>query len=323
MFERPQQMDESQQIEIFQLLKKFSTHAKEASGLRDFLRACLKPICSVLDVQAASIFLTDSSNDTLRLAATTGLSGNQPEHSVVYRFGEGLTGSVALQGKALFVTNMDQNPQWRGKYKESVAQKPGSFLAVPLLWYSGRTLGVLRCVTYAALSQETAKSKIDLIQSISFILSPYIAAAAAEELQTMSIERMTHELKSSLVAIKSTVQMLEHSEQFLSDSSKHRIHDVITLCNMLMTSVESKSLAFGKSVALHREKTLFFSQILMPASAMLKHLLDDRGLTLRITDNVRNSPANREIPVRRPYSVALSPKTAGGGIITSRITASR
>jgi signal transduction histidine kinase len=284
-------MNELRSKEIAHFVHTISELASKASGLRELLRESLKPICSAMGAQAGSIFLVNAVEKTLYLAATTNVRENHSEYSTIYRFGEGLTGYVAGLGEPLFIRNLADNPHIQGKYLEAVDFQPGSFFVAPMLWYSGRILGVVRCVSNKVLSQAAAHKKIQLLQIITSILSPYVAATTAENEQTMSIERITHELKSSLVAIKSTMQMLIHTEKCLSDVSRDRVHDMNILCDMLMTSVESKSLAFGKSLIVRGKRTLFYRDILMPALTMLKPRMVSRNLSLQISDNVNNSPS--------------------------------
>ncbi|MCX6250483.1 MAG: HAMP domain-containing sensor histidine kinase [Bacteroidetes bacterium] len=267
------------------LLEKISTLAYSANGIKIFLESCLEPISQVMGSKYTSIYGTDISEKSLYLAASSNPKELEKKNRIIQLFGEGIISTVVKfkkemvfdrEGKLAFL-----------KQNERISENENIEFIAPLLWYNGRILGVIQCSFVITTQKRLYNQKLLLLRQIAELLSPFMAASLTEQEQTMALERMTHELKSSLVAIKNSLQMIEHSEHSLSIKSRERINDVNMFCDMLMTSVESKSLAIGKSLIIHPENTLFYNQILMPALNMLKGRINEHEILVVIEPGVR------------------------------------
>ena len=76
----------------------------------------------------ASIFVVESGFDAIRCCASTGLTGVKDlrETKVVYRKGDGATWKVFESNKPLNAKNIQQLPEFRGKFKETRTVAPTS-----------------------------------------------------------------------------------------------------------------------------------------------------------------------------------------------------
>ncbi|MBI5591461.1 MAG: hypothetical protein HY881_13365 [Deltaproteobacteria bacterium] len=274
---------------IENVIQVISESVRDSSGLKNFLTRIIPSIKEMTKSDAISIFLTDHSENSLFLVASSGFMSNPPLNELVYKFGEGLTGMVAKNKSTIYATNLDSSSLYENRKAEINVMTPKSFLAVPIIWFDQQAYGVIRCIFLKKICKATLEKKTKNLQLFSSLIAPFIVAVRSEEDRLTSIERVTHELKSSLVAIKNSIQMLKRSEENLSDKSYHRIDDIITICDMLMTSVESKSLSIGKTLILHRINILLYRDIIMPIANMMLSSLKQKNLVFAVTSRVRNS----------------------------------
>jgi len=84
--------------------------------------------------------------------------------------------------------------------------------------------------------------------------------------------------------------MVAHREHQISDESRHRIEDTATLCDMLMASVDSKSLAIGRGMAVRPVPVLLNRDVIMPVARMLELSFKRREIRLVVSEAVRRSP---------------------------------
>lgn len=94
-----------------------------------------------LQCEACSVFLTDEAGENLLLHASSRLT--EPVGAVCYRVGEGLTGLVAQNGRAVRIDNPRNHPNWVGKFPEFSHDELSAFLAAPIPGRE-RTIGVVR-----------------------------------------------------------------------------------------------------------------------------------------------------------------------------------
>lgn len=104
--------------------------------------------------KGCSIFLYDEEDDVIRMAKTSGLSTPTTDE-IIYKRNEGLTGWVFDNEKPILIRDLNkksdsdleklgENLHWVGKFAESDHRKAKSFMAVPLLSYQERFIGLIR-----------------------------------------------------------------------------------------------------------------------------------------------------------------------------------
>jgi GAF domain-containing protein len=111
------------------------------SSDRDALRAIVQAAASVLDAEAAALFLVDEERDELRFEVALGGRSEKVEN-LRLPLGEGLAGYVASTGQPLAVSNVEHDARFAAAFAHKVAYIPKTVLCVPMI-LDDRTVGVL------------------------------------------------------------------------------------------------------------------------------------------------------------------------------------
>jgi GAF domain-containing protein len=105
------------------------------------LRAIVEAAASVLDAEAAALFLLDEERDLLRFEVALGGRASLLENATL-PVGEGLAGYVAQTGQPLAVSNVEEDARFAASFAQKVDYVPRNLLCVPML-LGDRTVGVL------------------------------------------------------------------------------------------------------------------------------------------------------------------------------------
>jgi GAF domain-containing protein len=108
---------------------------------REELRAIVQVAASVLDAEAAALFLVDEEKELLRFEVALGGSSEKVEN-LTLPLGEGLAGYVAATGQPLAVSNVQTDARFAAAFAEKVDYIPRNILCVPMM-LGDRTVGVL------------------------------------------------------------------------------------------------------------------------------------------------------------------------------------
>jgi GAF domain-containing protein len=111
------------------------------SSEREELRAIVRVAASVLDAEAAALFLVDEDRDELRFEVALGGRSDKVENQTL-PLGEGLAGYVASTGQPLAISNVEQDSRFAAAFAQKVAYIPRTILCVPMI-LGDRTVGVL------------------------------------------------------------------------------------------------------------------------------------------------------------------------------------
>ncbi len=139
-------------LTIDQVLKVLSIFRERS--LDGIIEKSVDLIPQIFKWKGCSIFLYDDEEDVVRMVKTSGLSTPATDE-VIYKRNEGLTGWVFDTQKPLLIRDLNkksdidleklgENLRWVGKFTESDHQKAKSFMAVPLLSYQERFIGLIR-----------------------------------------------------------------------------------------------------------------------------------------------------------------------------------
>ncbi|MGD0530209.1 MAG: GAF domain-containing protein [Polyangiaceae bacterium] len=110
-------------------------------GERDELRAIVRAAASVLDAEAAALFLVDEEHDELKFEVALG-GRSEIVENLTLPLGEGLAGYVASTGQPLAVSNVEKDARFASAFAQKVAYIPKNILCVPMT-LADRTVGVL------------------------------------------------------------------------------------------------------------------------------------------------------------------------------------
>ena len=111
------------------------------SSERDELRAIVQVAASVLDAEAAALFLLDEEREELRFEVALGGRSDKVEN-LRLPLGEGLAGYVASTGQPLAISNVEEDARFAAAFAQKVAYIPRNILCVPMI-LGERTVGVL------------------------------------------------------------------------------------------------------------------------------------------------------------------------------------
>ena len=94
-------------------------------------------IAEVVGADASSLYLIEPGSDLLKIQAATGYQKELVEEEALYNLkGRGITAWIAREGlpfKANSVADLQQHPQWAGKYNVGQGgREPNAFLGIPL-----------------------------------------------------------------------------------------------------------------------------------------------------------------------------------------------
>jgi diguanylate cyclase (GGDEF)-like protein len=138
-----------------------------------------------VNAEKCSLMLLDDDRQTLSINKAKGFNGNQ---SVVkdskIKLGEGIAGLVALEGKALLVTDTNNERKFRTKY--SVRYKSSSFISIPLKIKSD-IMGVLNLTDKIDNHRFTEQDLHSLSAFTTYASAAIKNALIFQELQNLSV----------------------------------------------------------------------------------------------------------------------------------------
>ncbi len=125
-------------------LLEFSKTLVSAYDLETILTAVLNRIRAFLPASNWSLMLIDPQTRELYFAVVVGVAPEAVK-SVRLRLGEGIAGTVAQTGKAIFIQNVDQDPRFSARVDTVTGFQTRSIIALPLQ-VRGEVIGVFEVV---------------------------------------------------------------------------------------------------------------------------------------------------------------------------------
>lgn len=141
------------------------------ADLDSLMHDVVQQATTILRADDCSLFLMDDAGESLELSASYGpLDEEAGRHTVRYRIGEGLTGWVAQNGRAIRVGDPRTDPRWKGLFSEAPPSEIAALLAVPVLTQRSKP-GVLRVVrkrkgSLYFLPQEFTQADEDILATL-------------------------------------------------------------------------------------------------------------------------------------------------------------
>ena len=165
-------------LTIDQILKVLTIFRERS--LDAIIEKSVELIPQIFHWKGCSVFLYDEEADVVRMVKTSGLSTTDTDE-VIYKRNEGLTGWVFDKQRPLLIRDLNKksdedlgkvadNLHWAGKFTESDRQKAKSFMAVPLISYQERFIGIIRT---ASDNKNFTKSDLEVFS----LIARYVAMA--------------------------------------------------------------------------------------------------------------------------------------------------
>src|SRR5207237_10400477 len=151
----------------------------------------------------------------LRLIATDGYKERKTV-SNRYRFGEGLVGQSALEGKGIVVTEAPENYIRISSGLGEAA--PASIIVLPVL-FEDRVMAVIELASFQQFSPIHQTFLDQLTESIGVVVNTIIATMRTEELLEQS-QSLTQELQSQSEELQSQQEELRRSNAELEDQAR-------------------------------------------------------------------------------------------------------
>ncbi len=190
---------------IAQVAKDISSTLK----LEECLKILADRIADLLSVERVSLMLLDSKSRELVIKIAKGLDESIAKQTKV-RFGDGVAGWIAKEGKPLLITDIDKDPRFT---KKDGGYNTNSLLSVPLK-VKDRVIGVIN-VNNKTTKEVFKEDDLRVLMAVSELAAIAIENARLnEELKTLDnmksnfISNVSHELRSPLASIKESVSLL-------------------------------------------------------------------------------------------------------------------
>jgi phosphotransferase system enzyme I (PtsP) len=153
-------------------LEDINTLILQSHDLIETLRNIVALIQRRMRTEVCSIYLLDSDGATLRLRASKGLA-KRSIGRVSMKIGEGLTGMVVQEGRAVTIQDPENDPRFR-YFKETGEEKYHSFLGIPL-FERKQPLGVI--VLQTKETREFSADEISTLTAIALQISSVVVNA--------------------------------------------------------------------------------------------------------------------------------------------------
>ena len=210
---------------FFDNLLRFDNQRKSWDNLADLVREQMK-------CEGCSIFFVES-DGFLRLRGSTGIIGNPPYQSVVYKPGEGFTGKALEDNEPI---SLYQEMTARGgkshkpKFSETV-KKPfqcESTIFVQILDQENKPGGVIRCSNkeespsrhVGRFTKEDVTHLQNIAKVISNVHSKVVWLREREQERERSLNSLHHEILSPIDGILAHIEWMERHFQRIEPSSK-------------------------------------------------------------------------------------------------------
>ena len=196
-------------IERLALAYQVNQELAPINELGKLLEAFIDKVISVLRVGMGSVMLVDKMQKELRIQAARGLKEEIVKQARV-KFGEGISGWVAKEGKPLLVEDLSKDDRFR---KRNHRYHNDSLLTVPLM--AGKELiGVLNVNNKnnkEVFNENDMKTLVTIAsQAAVFIKNSqeYEKIKKLSEVKSDFISTVSHELRTPLAAIKESLALL-------------------------------------------------------------------------------------------------------------------
>jgi sigma-B regulation protein RsbU (phosphoserine phosphatase) len=180
------------QLEVYKGLVEVSALINGITESAELLPAILEVARRVMDVEAASLFLVDSSG-SLELAIASsadGRSGPPPQRVVVPR-GRGISGWVLEHGQSLLVPDAYSDSRFYRETDRQTGFRTRSILCVPLSRH-GKEIGVLQVLN------PVGRKAFDIADLAAFEAYGNLAATAIDKLRTIERRREQQRIDQEL-----------------------------------------------------------------------------------------------------------------------------
>lgn len=267
---------------------KVSLLASQRDYTQGFLDELKKRIQESINCEGVAIFLVNERGDKLELAATTGTGWSVSEDEQFYRKGEGLTGKVWERNEPILTINSLSEPDQKGKSEEQVAtQKQHACVWVPFVDSRGKVVGVLRCRNKSPnpgmiIPNMFSDDDAAVLDAIGQAAVPHLQILLDKERRAKALGRLTHELRSPLVAIRGAAEFMMRTKDVGKLFDYDYPGDVWSWSELMRRLLGNADLFqySPEDFPVRATPTLMMGEVVAPALKQAKMLLDERGFSV-------------------------------------------
>ena len=191
------------------LLLEIAEILEEDLPLDRIFKKIMAAISEKIAIERGMLVVSDQ-DDKLKIFDGYRLSDEAKQRGV-YRMGEGIVGRVYRDGKAVYLRDVSQEPEFLNKMKIWRGKQVISFFAVPIR-YENKTAGVLAWER-RYYSPEDAQSVSELATLIATMISNRVHLYVKTEREKEQLLKANLELKDRLIERESTVVFIGKSEK--------------------------------------------------------------------------------------------------------------
>ena len=166
--------------------KAISSWVSSVQNLDSLLQLIIASATNVVQAEAASLLLVDSTTDSLYFKVATGAKGAEVKEFRV-KMGQGIAGHVAKTGKPLLIADAQKDNRWMREISDSIDYVTRSMACTPLK-INDRTIGVVQVINKRDNSQFT-EADMDVLEEFSNLAALAIGSARSlEEVRQENID---------------------------------------------------------------------------------------------------------------------------------------
>ena len=162
--------------------------------------------------------LVAGEEEELHVDVSLGLEDHEME--VTYLMGEGVTGRVVSEGKAIAITNIDQEPEFldRTGLRKGLNRSEIAYLCVPIR-YGEQVVGALGADHASPIPGDTLDSELLILEEVANMIASRVRARQ-EEIKSRKLARGENSsISRNFVGNSDVMRQLSHSISKVADSS--------------------------------------------------------------------------------------------------------
>jgi signal transduction histidine kinase/putative methionine-R-sulfoxide reductase with GAF domain len=256
---------------------------REIAGKRDWdetIQVVLRAITKTLGYEYVNISLVDEELRRIRTKYVVGIPRKEVEvfrRMADHSLESGDIQAHVVRSREVEVPEVD-DPRFDQKIYRRLQQDKLIRVFIPMLAAGDRVLGTVEAGYKRSFRKHIYERDVQILRG--FV---NYAVRALEQSKRGLLPKISHELKSPVVGIRSNASYLrQHFQMLDSGRVEMKLDDILTDCEMLILKVSELEHILGQSVApvSKRELTLVYRDIIIKTVNQLKPLVAERGFDI-------------------------------------------
>ena len=262
--------------------------AGQVKNVSEYIIKIKDLILDLIPCQGMSLFLVNDLGDRLELEFSTDIMWTEFKgNRQFYRLGEGFTGKVWQKGEPQLLSISKKNKSTRYLSKEIVENDDVSkLLFFPISDSKRNVLGVLRCrnkLQFKGAVVNFTDDDVAILEAVFNAAAPHLRELLGEDRRRRSLGRLTHELKSPIVAIRAASQAMKMTEGYKKIFQRDYPEYIWSWSEMMRRLYGNADILryTEKILPLEISPTSIKHQIIAPAVQQIRIMIDKHNLKRR------------------------------------------